>query len=50
MAHEIGHALGLRHNFAGSLMSNVEHDRADEVSLQYLLTGEIPEGTITQAR
>jgi hypothetical protein len=47
MAHEIGHALGLRHNFAGSLMSTIEHDQSNEVSLQYMLTGDIPEGAIT---
>lgn len=43
MAHEIGHALGLRHNFAGSLMSNIEIDRHQEVSMHYFLTGELDE-------
>ncbi|MCH8921592.1 MAG: zinc-dependent metalloprotease [Planctomycetes bacterium] len=40
-AHEVGHVLGLRHNFAGSLGANVSPAELDEWFKSYL-TGEKP--------
>ena len=36
VAHEVGHVLGLRHNFAGSLDSTVSHERLDQWLKAYL--------------
>ncbi len=36
VAHEVGHVLGLRHNFAGSLDSTVSHARLDQWLKAYL--------------
>jgi len=36
VAHEVGHVLGLRHNFAGSLDSTVSHARLDKWLKAYL--------------
>lgn len=41
VAHEVGHTLGLRHNFAGNLSANVELSKLDDVLKKYLLTGEV---------
>ncbi|MCC7380927.1 MAG: zinc-dependent metalloprotease [Deltaproteobacteria bacterium] len=47
VAHEIGHTLGLRHNFAGSTASNVEPSQAFEVMRQYLANGaRAPDGIL----
>ena len=45
-AHEIGHTLGLRHNFAGSLAANYPLAKRDEYMADYLRTGNAPEGII----
>jgi hypothetical protein len=45
-AHEIGHTLGLRHNFAGSVASNITPKLYDTVSRVYFLTGELMSGFI----
>lgn len=42
VAHEVGHTLGLRHNFAGSLASTVTLARRDRLFLDYILLGQIP--------
>jgi hypothetical protein len=44
VAHEVGHTLGLRHNFAGSTHTNITHDKWDELTKMYFLSGIIPEG------
>jgi hypothetical protein len=44
VAHEVGHTLGLRHNFAGSTHTNIDHDKWDEITKVYFLSGIIPEG------
>lgn len=44
VAHEIGHTLGLRHNFAGSLASNVGYEEGRELFRRYLETGDVPAG------
>ncbi len=36
VAHEVGHTLGLRHNFAGSLASNLPRDEVDQIFAAYL--------------
>lgn len=46
VAHEIGHAIGLRHNFAGSLKTNIDRRLFDTVGKVYFLTGELIEGMI----
>jgi len=37
VAHEVGHVLGLRHNFAGSLSATLTHKELDEWFKAYLL-------------
>jgi hypothetical protein len=44
VAHEVGHVLGLRHNFAGSLEATLSHQELDEWFAKYL-SGEEPEVT-----
>lgn len=46
VAHEVGHTLGLRHNFAGSLKTNIDPRLYDTVSKVYFLTGELIPGMI----
>lgn len=46
VAHEIGHALGLRHNFAGSLENTVKPKFYDRLSKAYFFTGELPNGQV----
>ncbi len=41
-AHEVGHTLGLRHNFAGKLDAAVTLSRRDELFTRYLTNGELP--------
>ena len=42
VAHEIGHTLGLRHNFAGSTAANVSAQQLAEAFDSYVTTGESP--------
>lgn len=42
MAHEIGHDLGLRHNFAGTLASNVSPKERNQAFDDYLLRQVVP--------
>lgn len=42
VAHEVGHTLGLRHNFAGSLATNVNTVEREQLFRDYLLKNEIP--------
>lgn len=49
VAHEIGHALGLRHNFAGSLANTVKPKFYDQLAKLYFFTGELPNGQIANA-
>jgi len=48
-AHEVGHVLGLRHNFAGSLAGNISPKELDEWFEKYLVDEKAPEmkGRIT---
>jgi len=46
VAHEVGHTLGLRHNFAGSLKTNIDPRLFDTVSKVYFLSGELIPGMI----
>jgi len=41
VAHEVGHTLGFRHNFAASLDTNIDSKNYDKISKHYLLTGEV---------
>ena len=40
VAHEVGHTLGLAHNFAGSLGTNIAEDEVDGILAKYFETGE----------
>lgn len=49
VAHEVGHTLGLRHNFAGSVSSNLPRDEVDSVFAAYLAgkpTAKLPSSTV----
>lgn len=46
IAHEVGHTLGLTHNFAGSLGTNVAEEEVDGILRGYFDTGEWPEEAI----
>ncbi len=49
VAHEIGHTLGLRHNFAGSLTTNVAPKDRKAVIKEYFEKGSAPKGTLTSS-
>lgn len=46
VAHEVGHTLGLRHNFAGSVAANYSLDRQSSIVESYLKNGGAPEGIV----
>ncbi len=49
VAHEVGHTLGLRHNFAGSLASNLPRDEVDQIFANYLTgktSSKLPSSTV----
>ena len=46
VAHEVGHTLGLRHNFAGSLGSEVSVENKNKVFIDYALRGTKPDSRI----
>ena len=43
IAHEIGHTIPLRHNFAGSTQTDLNIENYDEIMQAYVKTGEVPE-------
>ncbi len=47
VAHEIGHTLGLRHNFAGSLAANFPLSDLETVFKQYVTDGRAPADKVT---
>lgn len=47
VAHEVGHTLGLRHNFAGNLGANLALAKRADLYTEYLKTGKAPEGVST---
>ncbi|MCM0605895.1 MAG: zinc-dependent metalloprotease [Xanthomonadaceae bacterium] len=47
VAHEIGHTLGLRHNFAGNLVANYSLSSRKALAKEYLSTGNAPAGVVT---
>lgn len=49
VAHEVGHTMGLRHNFAGSLAANFPIAQRDQLFKQYLRSGSAPEGIVTSS-
>ncbi|HEX4924201.1 MAG TPA: zinc-dependent metalloprotease, partial [Bdellovibrionales bacterium] len=49
MAHEIGHTLGLRHNFAGSLAANYALSEREQLMKSYFEKGQAPAGIITSS-
>ena len=46
VAHEIGHTVGLRHNFAGSLKTTLNPQNYNKISKEFFMTGDLKEGTI----
>ena len=46
IAHEVGHTLGLRHNFAGSLYQNYDPFERQQVFQQYLREAQAPLGAV----
>ena len=49
IAHEIGHTLGLRHNFAGSLATNYPLAKRDEIIASYYAKKQAPDGVISSS-
>lgn len=49
VAHEVGHTLGLRHNFAGSLAATYNVEKRQELFKTYLETGSTPSDVITSS-
>lgn len=49
VAHEVGHTMGLRHNFAGSLSANYKVADREKLFKQYLDTGSAPAGVVTSS-
>ncbi|MGB0452235.1 MAG: zinc-dependent metalloprotease [Bacteriovoracaceae bacterium] len=47
IAHEIGHTLGLRHNFAASLQNKITPDTYETLKKHYLFNGELPNGIVS---
>lgn len=39
VAHEVGHTLGFRHNFAASLETNIDSKNYESITVKYLTTG-----------
>ncbi|RME15257.1 MAG: hypothetical protein D6797_06965 [Bdellovibrio sp.] len=46
VAHEVGHALGLRHNFAGSLAANYDAFHRKDLVKEFFKTGKLPKDLI----
>lgn len=46
VAHEVGHTLGLRHNFAGNLKSNITPKNYEQIRNDYLLNDSVPSDII----
>jgi hypothetical protein len=49
VAHEIGHTLGLRHNFAGSLATNYPLAKRDEIIASYYAKKQAPDNVISSS-
>ena len=49
VAHEVGHTLGLRHNFAGSLAGNYSLDQREQMFKEYLDTGSAKDDLVTSS-
>jgi len=47
VAHEVGHTLGLRHNFTGSTAANFPLKDEQKIYSKYLETGSTPKGIVT---
>lgn len=46
IAHEVGHVLGLRHNFAGNLIANYDMSQRTELALSYYKNMKAPAGIV----
>ncbi|MCB0350186.1 MAG: zinc-dependent metalloprotease [Bdellovibrionales bacterium] len=46
VAHEVGHTLGLRHNFAGNLSANFDVSNLDTIYTEYIKSNKLPEDIV----
>lgn len=49
IAHEVGHVLGLRHNFAGNLVANYDVTERKKLVLDYYKNMKAPEGIVNSS-
>jgi hypothetical protein len=49
VAHEVGHTMGLRHNFAGSLSASYKVSDREKLFKQYIDFGSTPAGVVTSS-
>lgn len=49
IAHEVGHLMGLRHNFAGNLVANYDFKDRKPLILNYFKSGKAPQGIIASS-
>jgi len=49
VAHEVGHTLGLRHNFAGNLYGNLELSALNDIMSTYFSTSLAPDGLVVSS-
>lgn len=49
VAHELGHVLGLRHNFAGSLAANYDYKDRKKMIMNYYKNMKAPEGVVASS-
>ncbi|NRA45040.1 MAG: zinc-dependent metalloprotease [Oligoflexales bacterium] len=46
IAHEVGHTLGLRHNFAGFLAGNYDLEQKDDIFSHYVKDAQVPDDLV----
>ncbi len=49
IAHEVGHVLGLRHNFAGNLAANYDMSERRDLALSYYRNMKVPAGIVASS-
>jgi hypothetical protein len=49
VAHEVGHTIGLRHNFAGSLSANYSLEQREQLFKDYLSSGSAKDDLVTSS-
>lgn len=46
IAHEVGHTIGLRHNFAGNMAATVKNSEVSDLLKSYIQTNKVQEGVV----